>query len=65
MDILINNAGVQFPCDDILDLQGDHIRETFNANIIGMILLTKAAFPHLKMGDRVINTTSATAYQGA
>ncbi|WP_312420815.1 SDR family oxidoreductase [Epilithonimonas sp.] len=64
LDILINNAGVQFPCDDILDLQEDHIRETFNANIIGMILLTKAAFPHLKMGDCVINTTSATAYQG-
>lgn len=64
LDILINNAGVQFPCDDILDLQEEHIRETFNANIIGMILLTKAAFPHLKMGDCIINTTSATAYQG-
>ncbi|MPS72327.1 MAG: SDR family oxidoreductase [Chryseobacterium sp.] len=64
LDILINNAGVQFPCDDITDLQEEHIRETFNANIIGMILLTKAAFPYLKIGDCIINTTSATAYQG-
>ncbi|MPT30058.1 MAG: SDR family oxidoreductase [Chryseobacterium sp.] len=64
LDILINNAGVQFPCDNIADLQEEQIRETFNANIIGMILLTKAVFPYLKMGDCIINTTSATAYQG-
>lgn len=64
LDILINNAGVQFPAKDIMDLEEEHIRTTFNANIIGMILLTKAAFPHLKAGDCIINTTSATAYQG-
>ncbi len=64
LDILINNAGIQFPADSILDLDEDNIRTTFNANIIGMILLTKAAFPHLKKGDSIINTTSATAYQG-
>ncbi len=64
LDILINNAGVQFSCDDIIELEEEHIRETFNANIIGLILLSKAAFPHLKMGDCIINTTSATAYQG-
>ena len=64
IDILINNAGVQFPSDNILDLEEDNIRTTFNANIIGMILLTKAVFPNLKPGDCIINTTSATAYQG-
>lgn len=64
IDILINNAGVQFPADDITLLEEENIRTTFNANIIGMILLTKAVFPHLKAGSSVINTTSATAYQG-
>jgi NAD(P)-dependent dehydrogenase (short-subunit alcohol dehydrogenase family) len=64
LDILINNAGTQFPSKNIEDLEEKNIRETFNSNIIGMILLTKAAFPYLKEGSSVINTTSATAYQG-
>ncbi|RZJ43872.1 MAG: SDR family oxidoreductase [Chryseobacterium sp.] len=64
LDILINNAGTQFPSKSIEELEEDNIRTTFNSNIIGMILLTKAAFPYLKEGSSVINTTSATAYQG-
>ncbi len=64
LDILINNAGTQFPSESIEDLEEENIRTTFNSNIIGMILLTKAAFPHLKEGGSVLNTTSATAYQG-
>jgi len=64
LDILINNAGTQFPSDRIENLKEENIRTTFNSNIIGMILLTKAAFPYLKEGNSVINTTSATAYQG-
>lgn len=64
IDILVNNAGTQIPKDDILDLKEEDIRNTFNSNIIGMILFTKAVFPHLKEGDCIINTTSAVAYQG-
>ena len=64
IDILINNAGTQFPSDNIEDLDEENIRKTFDSNIIGMILLTKAVFPHLKEGSSIINTTSATAYQG-
>lgn len=64
IDILINNAGTQFPCDNIENLKEENIRKTFDSNIIGMILLTKAVFPYLKQGSSIINTTSATAYQG-
>lgn len=64
LDILVNNAGTQFPSDNIENLKEEDIRTTFNSNIIGMILLTKAAFSHLKQGSSIINTTSATAYQG-
>jgi NAD(P)-dependent dehydrogenase (short-subunit alcohol dehydrogenase family) len=64
IDILVNNAGVQFPSDSIENLEEENIRTTFNSNIIGMILLTKVVFPHLKKGGSIINTTSAVAYQG-
>ena len=64
LDILVNNAGTQFPSDSIEDLEEENIRKTFNSNIIGMILLTKAAFPYLKQGSSIINTTSAVAYLG-
>ncbi|MBB6369943.1 SDR family oxidoreductase [Chryseobacterium shigense] len=64
IDILINNAGVQFPAENIEELEEENIRKTFNSNIIGMILLTKVVFPYLKEGSSVINTTSAAAYQG-
>jgi len=64
IDILINNAGVQFPAESIEDLEEKNIRQTFDSNIVGMILLTKVVFPYLKEGSCVINTTSVSAYQG-
>ncbi|MGN7864007.1 SDR family oxidoreductase [Chryseobacterium sp.] len=64
IDILINNAGVQFPAESIEDLEEKNIRKTFDSNIVGMILLTKVVFPYLKEGGSVINTTSVSAYQG-
>jgi NAD(P)-dependent dehydrogenase (short-subunit alcohol dehydrogenase family) len=64
IDILVNNAGIQFPSDNIENLEEKNIRKTFDSNIIGMILLTKVVFPHLKEGGSIINTTSAVAYQG-
>ncbi|SEH32834.1 SDR family oxidoreductase [Chryseobacterium culicis] len=64
IDILINNAGVQFPAESIEQLEEKNIRQTFDSNIVGMILLTKAVFPHLKEGGSITNTTSVSAYQG-
>ncbi|KMQ68320.1 short-chain dehydrogenase [Chryseobacterium sp. FH2] len=64
IDVLINNAGTQFPSDNIENLEEKNIRKTFDSNIIGMILLTKVVFPYLKEGGSIINTTSAVAYQG-
>lgn len=64
IDILINNAGTQFPSESITELKEEEVRKTFNSNIIGMILLTKAVFPYLKQGSSIINTTSAVAYLG-
>ena len=64
IDILINNAGVQFPAESIEQLEEKNIRQTFDSNIVGMILLTKVVFPYLNEGGSIINTTSVSAYQG-
>lgn len=65
LDILVNNAAVQFPQDNIEDIKEEEFEETFETNIKAMIRITKAVVPHLKKGGRIINTASVTAYRGS
>ena len=65
LNILVNNAGKQFPQDDFLDISPEQLRETFETNIFSMFYLTQAALPHLSKGDSIINTSSVTAYRGS
>lgn len=65
LNILVNNGGVQFPQDSLLDISADQIQETFATNVFGMMYLSKAALPHLSKGDAIINTSSVTAYRGS
>src|SRR5690606_5999799 len=64
LNVLINNAGEQHPHEGILEMNLDEMESTFRTNIISMMYLTKAAVPHLKKGDSIINTTSVVAFQG-
>lgn len=65
LNILVNNAGKQFPQDDFLAITPDQLRETFETNIFSMFYLSQAAVPHLEKGDAIINTSSVTAYRGS
>ena len=65
LNILVNNAGKQFPQDDFLNISQDQLLETFETNIFSMFYLTQAAVPHLQKGDSIINTSSVTAYRGS
>ncbi|MGX7594730.1 SDR family oxidoreductase [Planococcus plakortidis] len=65
LNVLVNNAGKQFPKDDFLDISPEQLRETFETNIFSMFYLTQAAIPHLSKGDSIINTSSVTAYRGS
>jgi NAD(P)-dependent dehydrogenase (short-subunit alcohol dehydrogenase family) len=65
LDILVNNAAVQFPQKSITDITAGQIDKTFRTNIFAMFYLVKAALPHLKQGSAIINTTSVTAYRGS
>lgn len=65
LNVLVNNAGKQFPQDDFLAISPDQLMETFSTNIFSMFYLTQAALPHLQKGDSIINTSSVTAYRGS
>lgn len=65
LHVLVNNAAVQYPKDEFEELKAGDLRKTFETNIISMILMTQKALPHLREGDRIINTTSVTAYRGS
>lgn len=65
LDILVNNAAVQYPQESITDITADQIQKTFQTNIFAMFYLVKAALPHLQSGSAIINTTSVTAYRGS
>jgi NAD(P)-dependent dehydrogenase (short-subunit alcohol dehydrogenase family) len=65
IDILVNNAAVQFPKEDIQDISFDQIQETFETNIYPYFYVGKEALKHMKEGSCIINTTSVTAYRGS
>ncbi|MFD1861688.1 SDR family oxidoreductase [Planococcus chinensis] len=65
LNILVNNAGKQFPQDDFLAITPDQLKETFETNIYSMFYLSQAAVPHMQKGDSIINTSSVTAYRGS
>lgn len=64
INILVNNAGVQYPQKSISDISPEQLFKTFNVNILSMFHLTQAVIPHMQEGDSIINTTSITSYHG-
>ena len=64
LDVVVNNAAEQHPCESLEELTTEQLERTFRTNIFSMFHLTKAALPHLHEGASIINTTSVTAYKG-
>lgn len=64
IDVLINNCGVQFPQNSILDISSKQLKDTFETNIFSFFYLTKAVLPYLDANSSIINTTSVTAFEG-
>lgn len=65
IDILVNNAAVQYPQKSITDISKEQLEETFRVNIFPMFYLVKAAMPYLKENSHIINTASVVAYRGS
>lgn len=64
IDIVVNNAAVQYVQHNIEDISAEQLEYTFKVNIFSQFYLTKFAVPHLKEGSSIINTASVTAYKG-
>lgn len=64
LDVLVNNAAVQFVQQDFEDISEEQLERTFRTNIFAHFFMTQAALPHLKEGSAIINTTSVTAFHG-
>lgn len=65
IDVLVNNAAVQFPKKKLTEITSEQLTHTFAVNIFAMFWLTKEALQHMKEGACIINTTSVTAYRGS
>jgi NAD(P)-dependent dehydrogenase (short-subunit alcohol dehydrogenase family) len=64
LDILVNNAAVQFQQKDITNITAEQLELTFRTNIFSQFYLAKYAVPYLKEGSSIINTASITAFRG-
>ncbi len=65
IDVLVNNAGVQFEQKDFLDITSAQLLKTFQTNIFAMFWITKAALPSMAKSSAIINSSSVTAYRGS
>lgn len=65
IDVLVNNAAVQHPSEDIMQITSENLIQTFSVNIFAMFWMVQAVLPSMPEGSTIINTTSVTAYRGS
>ena len=65
INVLVNNAAIQFPQNELEKITAAQLHKTFETNIYPYFYITKAALQYLNEGDTIINTSSVTAYRGS
>lgn len=64
LHIVVNNIAQQYPQQGLEQITAEQLEKTFRTNIFSYFYVTKAALPHLKQGDTIVNTASIVAYEG-
>jgi NAD(P)-dependent dehydrogenase (short-subunit alcohol dehydrogenase family) len=65
LDVVVNNAAMQFPEDSLTEISLENLHTTFETNIFAYFYLTQASLKYLKKDSTIINTSSVTAYRGS
>jgi NAD(P)-dependent dehydrogenase (short-subunit alcohol dehydrogenase family) len=65
LNILVNNAAMQFPTENPEEISTKNLKATFETNIYPFFYTIEEAVKYLKKGDCIINTASVTAYRGS
>jgi len=65
LNILVNNAGMQFPQKNPRAIDEQQLDDTFRTNIFAYFHFANEALAYLNEGDCIINTTSVTAYRSS
>jgi 3-oxoacyl-[acyl-carrier protein] reductase len=60
LDILVNNSGV-YEFSPIDSFTEEQFHKIFNTNVLGLLLITQAALPHLGEGASIINIGSVVS----
>jgi 3-oxoacyl-[acyl-carrier protein] reductase len=61
LDVLVNNSGI-YEFASIEALTEEHYRRQFDVNVLGVLLASQAASPHLGEGASIINISSAITH---
>ena len=64
IDVLVNNAGVQYQADKLEEISDKQFDWTMKVNVYGMFYLTKEVLPYLRSGASIINLSSVTTFYG-
>ncbi|MBB4155074.1 D-sorbitol dehydrogenase (acceptor) [Sphingomonas jinjuensis] len=63
IDLLVNAVGV-FVRDGLAAIDKDEFRRVFDVNVLGPLLMMKAAAPHMGDGSSIINIASVSGRRG-
>ena len=61
LDVVVNNSGV-YEFRPLEQVDEAHYRRLFDVNVLGLLLVTQAALPHLKEGASIINIGSVASW---
>lgn len=64
IDILVNNAAVQYEDKDFKDISDEQFDKTMKINIYGTFYMTRECLKYMESGSCIINTGSVVAFKG-